>query len=88
MLIVDAQIHLWNAGNPTGYKVVRVKFQNGKPVNEYENFATGFWNGASKAGEPAKVWGRPVGLAVGRDGSLLIADDVANVVWRVSYTGK
>ena len=78
----------WNAGNPTGYKVVRVHFANGKPVNGYENFATGFWNGMGNAGEPAKVWGRPVGLAVAKDGSLLIADDVANVVWRVTYTGK
>lgn len=78
----------WNDGNPTGYKVVRVHFQNGKPVNGYENFATGFWNGMGNPGEPAKVWGRPVGLAVAKDGSLLIADDVANVVWRVTYTGK
>jgi glucose/arabinose dehydrogenase len=78
----------WNAGNPTGYKVVRVHFVNGKPVNGYENFATGFWNGMGNAGAPAKVWGRPVGLAVAKDGSLLIADDVANVVWRVTYTGK
>jgi len=78
----------WNSGNPTGYKVVRVHFVNGKPVNGYENFATGFWNGMGNPGEPAKVWGRPVGLAVAKDGSLLIADDVANVVWRVTYTGK
>jgi glucose/arabinose dehydrogenase len=78
----------WNAGNPTGYKVVRVHFVNGKPVNGYENFATGFWDGMGGAGEPAKVWGRPVGLVVAKDGSLLIADDVANVVWRVTYTGK
>ena len=78
----------WNAGNPTGYKVVRVHFANGKPVNGYENFATGFWNGLGDSGQPAKVWGRPVGLAVVKDGSLLIADDVANVVWRVTYTGK
>jgi glucose/arabinose dehydrogenase len=78
----------WNAGNPTGYKVVRVHFVNGKPVNGYENFATGFWNGRGSSGQPAKVWGRPVGLAVAKDGSLLIADDVANVVWRVAYTGK
>ena len=78
----------WNAGNPTGYKVVRVHFANGKPVNGYENFATGFWNGMGNSGEPAKVWGRPVGLAVAKDGSLLIADDVANVVWRINYTGK
>ena len=78
----------WNAGNPSGYKVVRVHFVGGKPVNGYENFATGFWNGMGNSGEPAKVWGRPVGLAVAKDGSLLIADDVANVVWRVTYTGK
>ena len=78
----------WNSGNPTGYKVVRVHFTNGKPENGYENFATGFWNGMSNSGEPAKVWGRPVGLAVARDGSLLIADDTANLVWRVAYTGK
>ena len=78
----------WNAGAPTGYKVVRVHFQNGKPLNAYENFATGFWNGMSPAGQPAKVWGRPVGLAVARDGSLLVADDVANVIWRIAYTGR
>jgi glucose/arabinose dehydrogenase len=78
----------WNADNPTGYKVVRVHFTGGKPENGYENFATGFWNGMGAPGEPAKVWGRPVGLAVARDGALLIADDTANVVWRVAYTGK
>ncbi len=78
----------WNSGNPTGYKVVRVHFAGGKPENAYENFATGFWDGMGESGQPAKVWGRPAGLAVARDGSLLIADDVANVVWRVTYTGK
>ena len=78
----------WNAANPTGYKVVRVRFQNGKAVNGYENFVTGFWNGMGQPGQPAKVWGRPAGLAVAKDGSLLIADDVANVIWRVAYTGK
>ena len=78
----------WNSGNPTGYKVVRVHFSGGKPENGYENFATGFWNGMGGNGDPAKVWGRPVGLAVAKDGSLLIADDVGNVVWRVTYTGK
>lgn len=78
----------WNAGQPTGYKVVKVHFENGKPVNGYENFITGFWNGMGRPGDPAKVWGRPVGLAVARDGALLIADDVGNVVWRVIYTGK
>jgi glucose/arabinose dehydrogenase len=70
-----------------GYKVVRVHFVNGKPQNEYENFLTGFWDGSMTEGR-ANVWGRPVGIAVAKDGSLLIADDQANVVWRVAYTGK
>lgn len=78
----------WNAGNPTGYKVVRVHFVGPKAENGYENFVTGFWNGMGSNGQPAKVWGRPVGLAIAKDGSLLIADDVGNVVWRVTYTGK
>jgi glucose/arabinose dehydrogenase len=75
----------WNSSKPTGYKVVRVRFKNGKPVGGYENFLTGFWDGSSS---PAKVWGRPVCLVVAKDGSLLVSDDVAKVIWRVSYTGK
>jgi len=77
----------WNSGAPTGYKVVRVRFKDGKPAGGYENFVTGFWDGASKPGEQARVWGRPAGLAVAKDGSLLIADDAGKVVWRVSYSG-
>jgi len=75
----------WDRATPTGYKVVRVHFKNGRPENAYENFATGFWDGASK---PAKVWGRPAGLVVAKDGALLIADDAGKTVWRVSYKGK
>lgn len=75
----------WNSSRPTGYKVVRVQFANGRPQNAYENFITGWWDGSTS---PARVWGRPAGLAVARDGSLLIADDAANTVWRVSYRGK
>jgi len=75
----------WNSGKPTGYKVVRVKFANGHPTGEYQDFVTGFWDGASS---PAKVWGRPVGLLVAKDGSLLISDDAGKAVWRVAYTGK
>lgn len=75
----------WNSSHPTGYKVVRIKFRNGRPENAYENFLTGFWDGS---GSPAKVWGRPVGLAVAKDGSLLVADDASGTVWRVAYTGK
>jgi glucose/arabinose dehydrogenase len=75
----------WNDANPTGYKVVRVKFAGGRPENAYENFLTGFWDGSSS---PARVWGRPVGLLVAKDGSLLVADDVGGAVWRVAYRGK
>ncbi|MBV9540378.1 MAG: PQQ-dependent sugar dehydrogenase [Alphaproteobacteria bacterium] len=78
----------WNSGAPTGYKVVHVPFKNGRPGGGYENFLTGFWDGTSKPGQPARVWGRPAGLAVAKDGSLLIADDVGKVVWRVRYVGE
>lgn len=78
----------WNSAAPTGYKVVRVPFKNGRPTGSYENFVTGFWNGTGPAGAPARVWGRPAGLAVAKDGSLLIADDAGKVVWRVTYKAK
>ncbi len=65
-----------------GYKIVRVPFANGRPLGYYENFATGFW---FEGTERAVVWGRPAGLAVAADGSLLIADDTAQSVWRISY---
>jgi glucose/arabinose dehydrogenase len=75
----------WDSAKPTGYKVVRVKFHDARPEKGYENFVTGFWaNGTT----PAQVWGRPAGLLVMKDGSLLIADDVGHTVWRVTYTGK
>ena len=77
----------WNTSEPHGYKVVRIHFKNGRPENGgYENFLTGFWDGKSK--NPPVAWGRPVGMAVMKDGSLLVADDVGKTVWKVSYTGK
>jgi len=75
----------WNSGRPTGYKVVRVRFANGKPTGEYDDFLTGFWDGKSS---PARVWGRPVGVLVMKDGSLLVSDDAGKAIWRVTYTGK
>jgi glucose/arabinose dehydrogenase len=75
----------WNNAHPTGYKVVRVHFAGGKPVGGYDDFATGF---AKPGTSPAQVWGRPAGLAVAKDGSLLIADDAGKTVWRVTYSGK
>jgi glucose/arabinose dehydrogenase len=75
----------WNSGKPTGYKVVRVKFKDGKPTGGYENFLTGFHIDDTS---PAQVWGRPVWLAVAKDGSLLVSDDAGKAIWKVSYTGK
>jgi glucose/arabinose dehydrogenase len=75
----------WNSSKPTGYKVVRIKFKDGKPVGGYDDFLTGFWDGSTS---PAQVWGRPVGLAVAKDGSLLVTDDAGKTIWRVTYTGK
>lgn len=72
----------WNSSKPTGYKVVRIPFKNGRPTGGHENFLTGFWDGKT---EPFRVWGRPVGLAVYKDGSLLVADDASNTIWKVTY---
>jgi len=69
----------WNRSSRTGHKVVRVIIKDGKPTGEYEDFMTGMIT------EDGNAWGRPVGAAVAKDGSLLISDDGANVVYRVSY---
>ena len=74
----------WNRSLPTGYKVVRVPFKDGRPEGYYENFATGFWASGENR---AEVWGRPAALAVAKDGSLLVADDTGGTIWRISYTG-
>ncbi|HMF25783.1 MAG TPA: PQQ-dependent sugar dehydrogenase [Pseudolabrys sp.] len=75
----------WNRSEPTGYKVVRVPFKDGRPEGYYENFATGFWTSGEQR---AEVWGRPAALAVAKDGSLLVADDTGGTIWRIAYTGK
>jgi len=74
----------WNRSEPTGYKVVRVPFKDGKPEGYYENFITGFWASGERR---AEVWGRPAALAIAKDGSLLVADDTGGTIWRVTYTG-
>lgn len=68
----------WNRDNPVGYKVVFVPFSNGKPNGEPVDFATGF------RGADGKTRGRPVGVTVDPKGALIIADDLANRVWRVT----
>ncbi len=72
----------WNAAAPVGYMIARVPFEGARPVGHYESFVTGFWAAGERT---ARVWGRPAGLAVAADGSLLIADDVGQVIWRVHY---
>ncbi|WP_313203409.1 sorbosone dehydrogenase family protein [Pseudomonas sp.] len=68
----------WNRPNPVGYKVIFVPFKAGKPAGEPVDFATGF------RGEDGKTRGRPVGVTVDPRGALIIADDLANTVWRVT----
>ena len=72
----------WNRARRTGYKVIRVPMKDGKATGEYEDFLVGF---VTKEGN---VWGRPVGVAVAKDGSLMVTDDGSGTVWRVAYTGK
>jgi glucose/arabinose dehydrogenase len=70
----------YGASQPTGYKVVRVHFEDGRPTGTYENFMTGFW----VSGEaPAEVWGRPCALAFGPGGELYVSDDLGNTIWKV-----
>ena len=75
----------WNRSEPTGYKLVRVPFKDGRPEGYYENFATGFWASGERR---AEVWGRPAALAVAKDGSLLVGDDTGGTIWRISSTGS
>ncbi len=72
----------WNRARRTGYKVIRVPMKDGKATGEYEDFLVGFVT------PEGNVWGRPVGVAVAADGSLLVTDDGSGSVWRVAYTGK
>jgi glucose/arabinose dehydrogenase len=72
----------WNRKPPSGYKVVFVPFENGRPAGALEDVLTGFVDGDGRAR------GRPVGVITDRTGALLIADDVGNAVWRVAPDGE
>jgi len=71
----------WNRSKRTGYKVIRVRLRDGVPTGEYEDFVTGF------VINDGAVWGRPVGVAVARDGALLVSEDGNGTIWRISYRG-
>ncbi len=72
----------WNRARRVGYKVIRIPMKDGKASGEYEDFLVGF---VTKDGN---VWGRPVGVAVAKDGALMVTDDASGTIWRVAYTGK
>ncbi len=75
--ILIAEHGSWNRSTPIGYRIMRVKLQNGQPVC-YEPFITGWLQGSN-------AWGRPVAFATLPDGSLLISDDHAGSIYRISY---
>jgi len=72
----------WNRTPHSGYKVIFVPFANGKPAGAPRDILTGFLSPEKKA------YGRPVGVAVDKSGALLVADDVGNIIWRVTPLNK
>jgi hypothetical protein len=72
----------WNREERTGYKVIRALMEDGKPTGVYEDFMTGFVLNEDT------VWGRPAGIAVARDGALLVSDDANGTIFRVVYEGS
>ncbi|MGO1079876.1 PQQ-dependent sugar dehydrogenase [Inquilinus sp. CA228] len=75
----------WNRADPIGYMVVRVPFRDGKPVGGYEALATGFR--VNRDDGAAQIWGRPAGIAVLPDGSILVSDDEGGTLWRIAKAG-
>jgi glucose/arabinose dehydrogenase len=69
----------WNRSRRTGYKVIRIRLKDGVPTGEYQDFVTGF------VINDREVWGRPVGIAVARDGALLVSEDGNGTIWRVTH---
>src|SRR5688572_18221827 len=73
----------WNRSSAAGYKVVFFPMNNGRP-GPIEDFLTGFLTNVGGQGVPIERWGRPVGVLVARDGSLLVSDDASNRIWKIS----
>lgn len=81
--IFASQHGSWNRSIRVGYELIHVPLhQTAKASGEYQDFMTGF------VIDNGHVWGRPVGVTVASDGSLLVSDDGSNSIWRVSYVGK
>ena len=77
--MVIGQHGSWNRSTLSGYRVVFVPFENGRPAGPPRDILTGFL-----APDERASYGRPVGVTIGPDGSLLVADDVGDVIWRVT----
>ena len=77
--MVIGQHGSWNRSNLSGYRVIFVPFENGRPCGPARDILTGFL-----APDEKHSYGRPVGVTLGPDGSLLVADDVGNAIWRVT----
>lgn len=77
--MVIGQHGSWNRSKLSGYRVVFVPFENGRPAGPARDILTGFLSPDERA-----AYGRPVGVTIGPDGSLLVADDVGDVIWRVT----
>ena len=77
--MVIGQHGSWNRSKLSGYKVIFVPFEGGRPSGPPRDILNGFL-----APDERESYGRPVGVAIGRDGALLVADDVGNVIWRVT----
>ena len=71
----------WNRADRVGQSVAFVPFKDGKPAGSPEAFLTGWMLGPDKR----EVWGRPTGIMIMKDGSLLVSDDGGNKIWRISY---
>lgn len=68
----------WNRKPRSGYKVVFVPFENGRPLDTHEDVLTGFVD------DKGEARGRPVGVVVDKQGAILVADDVGNCIWRIT----
>ena len=72
----------WNRKNRAGYEVIYIPMKDGHATGEYDDFLTGFVT------PDGQVWGRPVGVTVGKDGSLFVTDDGSRSIWHVTHLTK
>ena len=79
--IFAAEHGSWNRSTRSGYEVVMAPLKDGKATGSFEDFLTGFVT------PDGKVWGRPVGVTVAKDGSLFVTDDGSGSIWQVKYVG-